>query len=66
MEKIHISDEACNISVDVETAGPHPNRYALLSIGACVIYDLDRNLGRTTARSPSLRSTGSRNQRITA
>lgn len=25
------------ISVDVETAGPHPARYALLSIGACLV-----------------------------
>jgi DNA polymerase III epsilon subunit-like protein len=25
------------ISVDVETAGPHPGRYALLSIGACAV-----------------------------
>jgi DNA polymerase III epsilon subunit-like protein len=27
------------ISVDVETAGPHPSRYALLSIGACLVAD---------------------------
>jgi len=27
---------AC-ISVDIEASGPHPNRYALLSIGACTI-----------------------------
>lgn len=27
------------ISVDVETAGPYPARYSLLSIGACVIAD---------------------------
>ena len=27
------------ISVDVETAGPYPGRYALLSIGACVVSD---------------------------
>jgi ribonuclease T len=27
------------ISVDVETAGPYPGRYSLLSIGACVIAD---------------------------
>jgi DNA polymerase III epsilon subunit-like protein len=25
------------ISIDVETAGPHPDRYALLSIGACAV-----------------------------
>ena len=28
----------CWISVDVETAGPHPSEYSLLSIGAC-LYD---------------------------
>jgi DNA polymerase III epsilon subunit-like protein len=27
------------ISVDVETAGPNPGRYALLSIGACTLTD---------------------------
>jgi ribonuclease T len=27
------------ISVDVETAGPYPGRYSLLSIGACVVAD---------------------------
>jgi len=27
------------ISVDVETAGPYPGQYALLSIGACVALD---------------------------
>src|SRR5262245_30111528 len=27
----------CLISVDVETAGPSPSRYALLSIGACLV-----------------------------
>lgn len=27
----------CYISVDVETAGPIPSRYALLSIGACLV-----------------------------
>ncbi|MCK5318008.1 MAG: 3'-5' exonuclease [Anaerolineales bacterium] len=44
MSKIHKSFEACYISVDVETAGPHPNSFALLSIGACMVYDLDRAL----------------------
>ena len=28
----------CLISVDVETAGPNPSDYALLSIGACLVY----------------------------
>ena len=27
------------ISVDVETAGPYPERYSLLSIGACLVDD---------------------------
>ncbi len=27
------------ISVDVETAGPIPGEYSLLSIGACLVYD---------------------------
>jgi DNA polymerase III epsilon subunit-like protein len=30
-------DDEFYISVDVETAGPHPGGYALLSIGACTI-----------------------------
>jgi DNA polymerase III epsilon subunit-like protein len=29
------------ISVDVETAGPYPGRYSLLSIGACLVSDLE-------------------------
>lgn len=29
------------ISVDVETAGPSPRRYAMLSIGACLVDDPD-------------------------
>jgi DNA polymerase III epsilon subunit-like protein len=44
MAKIHNSNKACYISVDVETAGPDPHSFALLSIGACVVYDLDRDL----------------------
>jgi len=31
------------ISVDVETAGPNPGDYSLLSIGACTIYGLQEN-----------------------
>lgn len=27
------------ISVDVEAAGPYPGRYAMLSIGACLVWD---------------------------
>lgn len=29
----------CYISVDVETAGPYPLRYSMLSIGACLVQD---------------------------
>jgi len=32
----------CYISVDVETAGPNPADYSLLSIGACLVSDLAR------------------------
>lgn len=32
-----MSDLDAWVSVDVETAGPHPSRYSLLSIGACVV-----------------------------
>jgi len=28
------------ICVDVETAGPFPARYAMLSIGACLVMDI--------------------------
>jgi DNA polymerase III epsilon subunit-like protein len=31
------------VSVDVETAGPNPSQYSLLSIGACLICDPQRN-----------------------
>ncbi|OJX38043.1 MAG: DNA polymerase III subunit epsilon [Chloroflexi bacterium 44-23] len=31
------------ISVDVETAGPFPSQYALLSIGACLVSNTDIN-----------------------
>ncbi|MCD6401048.1 MAG: hypothetical protein J7L73_03880, partial [Anaerolineales bacterium] len=27
------------ISVDVETSGPNPSQYSLLSIGACTIFE---------------------------
>ena len=30
------------VSVDVETAGPNPSRYSLLSIGACLVADIQR------------------------
>lgn len=29
------------VSVDIEAAGPHPGRYAMLSIGACLVDDPD-------------------------
>jgi ribonuclease T len=31
------------ISVDVEAAGPVPGEYSLLSIGACIVGDVDKN-----------------------
>jgi ribonuclease T len=34
-----MSDHEYFISVDVETAGPYPGRFALLSIGACTILE---------------------------
>lgn len=30
------------ISVDVETAGPNPNMYSMISIGACLVDDLEK------------------------
>jgi ribonuclease T len=35
-------DEAY-ISVDIETAGPNPSLYSLLSIGACLVSETDRS-----------------------
>jgi ribonuclease T len=35
--------EECYISVDVETAGPDPHNYALLSIGACLVADPEKS-----------------------
>ena len=35
------SEEAF-VSVDVETAGPNPAQYALLSLGACLVSDPER------------------------
>ncbi|MDD5466531.1 MAG: 3'-5' exonuclease [Anaerolineales bacterium] len=35
-------NQAAYISVDVETAGPNPSQYSLLSIGACALHALDR------------------------
>lgn len=33
----------CFISVDIETAGPVPSRYAILSIGACLVADPEQS-----------------------
>jgi DNA polymerase III epsilon subunit-like protein len=33
------SNKEIYISVDVETAGPNPGSYSLLSIGACLVFD---------------------------
>lgn len=33
---------ACYISVDIETAGPNPSDYAMLSIGACAVFASDQ------------------------
>jgi hypothetical protein len=30
------------VSVDVETAGPYPGQYSMLSIGACLVADRQR------------------------
>jgi DNA polymerase III epsilon subunit-like protein len=30
------------ISVDIETAGPNPSTYSLLSIGACNVFDMEK------------------------
>ena len=35
-------DFEAHISVDVETAGPNPSQYSLLSIGACMVCDPQR------------------------
>jgi len=39
MDGMRVVREECFISVDVETAGPDPGDYALLSIGACLVTD---------------------------
>ena len=31
--------EPCYVSVDIESAGPIPGQFALLSIGACLVFD---------------------------
>ena len=36
------SDLAAYISVDIETAGPNPSQYAMLSIGACLVCEPQR------------------------
>ena len=37
-------DNACYISVDIETSGPIPGDYSLLSLGACVVAQPDEAL----------------------
>ena len=48
-------DEELFISVDIETSGPVPGEYSMLSIGACVIFDVSRTfaceLKPTSAKS---------------
>lgn len=52
------------ISVDVETAGPHPGQYPLLSVGACLVDDLEEAFyvelqpDRDQARSEALAISG--------
>ncbi|MGA9533424.1 MAG: 3'-5' exonuclease [Anaerolineales bacterium] len=36
------SEMAAYVSVDIEAAGPFPAHYSMLSIGACLVQDLDR------------------------
>jgi DNA polymerase III epsilon subunit-like protein len=38
-----LEHDECFISVDVETAGPDPESYSLLSIGACLVSDPDQS-----------------------
>lgn len=44
LESVQMSDEALYICVDVETAGPHPAEYALLSIGAVVVDEPEESI----------------------
>ena len=54
----------CFISVDIETAGPVPARYAILSIGACLVEDPEQTFyvelipEHTAATSEALAVTG--------
>ena len=38
-----LPDRETLISVDVETAGPNPSQYSLLAIGACCVFNPERN-----------------------
>jgi len=40
--KTSLSSNESFVSVDVETAGPNPSQYSLLSIGACLVVDPQR------------------------
>jgi DNA polymerase III epsilon subunit-like protein len=37
-----LNDHETYISIDVETAGPNPSNYSLLSIGACDVFDTQK------------------------
>lgn len=58
------SDPECFISVDIETAGPVPSKYAILSIGACLVDDPEQTFyvelkpEHTAATSEALAVTG--------
>lgn len=43
---MEVQQTEVHISVDVETAGPNPGTYAMLSIGACVVLKPDRTFYR--------------------
>ena len=44
------------VSVDVETSGPNPAGYSLMSIGACLVADLDRAFYVELQPIPGLRA----------
>jgi ribonuclease T len=41
LDKTHLSSDEVYVSVDIETAGPIPAAYSMLSLGACTINDPD-------------------------
>jgi DNA polymerase III epsilon subunit-like protein len=60
----HGDSPECFISVDIETAGPVPAKYAMLSIGACLVEDPEQTFyvelkpEHTLATSEALAVTG--------